>query len=285
MFDITDKQIEHLDDTSLRELIARLCEAELSSAGLSPLLVTWGGNQNAKDGGVDVRVSLPEAAALPTNLPRHNCVFQVKAADMPAAEILLEMQPGGVLRNSIVELAALSGAYTIVSSQGSVSDTPLKSRREAMANAVAPLGSEHTLHLDFYDRTRIAGWVRQHAGVILWTRERVVAAIPGWQSYGDWAGAHESEDATYLSDGQARVLAPKQQEKLSVVEASNGSARGYRHPEELFVSSVSRVRARHVWRRRCLMNVSESSPFPRDSLSTRISPMIRRHNRLHWQQN
>jgi hypothetical protein len=218
MFDITDKQIEDLDDTSLRELIARLCEAELTSTGLSPLLVTWGGNQNAKDGGVDVRVNLPEAATLPTNLPRHNCVFQVKAADMPAAEILSEMQPGGVLRSSIIELAALSGAYIIVSSRGSVSDTPLKSRREAMANAVAPLGPGHTLHLDFYDRTRIAGWVRQHAGVILWTRERVGAAIPGWQSYGDWAGTHESEDATYLSDGRTRVLAPKQQEKLSAVE-------------------------------------------------------------------
>jgi hypothetical protein len=218
MFDISEKQIEDLDDTSLRELIARLCEAELFSGGLSPLLVTWGGNQNAKDGGVDVRVNLPEAATLPTNLPRHNCVFQVKAADMPAAEILSEMQPGGNLRNSIVELAAVSGAYFIVSSQGSVSDTPLKSRRDAMTKAVAPLGTEHTLHLDFYDRTRVASWVRQHAGVTLWTRERVGAAIPGWQSYGDWTGANESEDAIYLSDGKTRVLAPKQQEKLSAIE-------------------------------------------------------------------
>jgi hypothetical protein len=99
--------------------------------------VTWGGHQNAKDGGVDVRVNLPGAAALPTNLPGHYCVFQVKAADIPAAEILSEMQPGGNLRNSIVEFTAVSGAYFIVSSQGSVSDTPFKSRRDAMTKAAA----------------------------------------------------------------------------------------------------------------------------------------------------
>jgi len=59
MFDITPEDINQLNDIDLRELVGRLCEAELQRLGLSPSAVTWGGNQTAADGGLDVRVSLP----------------------------------------------------------------------------------------------------------------------------------------------------------------------------------------------------------------------------------
>jgi len=86
---------------------------------------------------------------------------------MPAGEVSSEMCPKGVLRDAIIELAGVSGAYVIVSSRGSASDKSLKNRRDAMTNAVTQLDAGHTLLLDFYDRTRIATWVRQHAGVVL----------------------------------------------------------------------------------------------------------------------
>ena len=57
MFDITGQDISLLSDEDLRTLIGRLCEAELRRHGLSPIYATWGGNQNAPDGGVDVRVA------------------------------------------------------------------------------------------------------------------------------------------------------------------------------------------------------------------------------------
>lgn len=43
MFDITPEEISELNPSDLRELVARLCEAELSKKGLSPAAVTWGG--------------------------------------------------------------------------------------------------------------------------------------------------------------------------------------------------------------------------------------------------
>jgi len=63
VFEITSDDIERLNDVDLRELIGRLCEAELTSLGLSPAAVTWGGNQTASDGGLDVRVALPTGGA------------------------------------------------------------------------------------------------------------------------------------------------------------------------------------------------------------------------------
>lgn len=55
MFEITPKDISHLDDRQLRTLVGLLCEAELRRRGDSVVAVTWGGNQNAADGGLDVR--------------------------------------------------------------------------------------------------------------------------------------------------------------------------------------------------------------------------------------
>jgi hypothetical protein len=64
MFDVTGQDISLLSDEDLRTLVGRLCEAELRRLGLSPLCASWGGNQNAVDGGVDVRVTVAESAPL-----------------------------------------------------------------------------------------------------------------------------------------------------------------------------------------------------------------------------
>ncbi len=75
--------------------------------GLPTSAVTWGGNQDARDGGLDVRVSLAAGAAITGFVPKPQTGFQVKKPDMPRAEILDEMKPKpiGILRPSILELA------------------------------------------------------------------------------------------------------------------------------------------------------------------------------------
>jgi hypothetical protein len=70
MFEITPQDIAQLDDEKLRTLVGLLCEAELRGRGYSTAAVTWGGNQNAKDGGLDVRVSLPEDKPIDGFIPR-----------------------------------------------------------------------------------------------------------------------------------------------------------------------------------------------------------------------
>jgi len=152
--------IAELADDYLRTLIGLLCEAELARRGLPVSVVTWGGNQRAADGGLDVRVSLPAGSAVADFMPRPNTGFQVKCQDMPRAAILEEMRPSGVLRPVIRELADASGAYVIASSQGSTADSALRNRCAAMAEAVAGLPNAEALTLDFHDRTRLASWVR-----------------------------------------------------------------------------------------------------------------------------
>lgn len=184
MFDITPHEIAALDDTQIRELIGRLCECELHKNRHSPLAVTYGGDQDAPDGGLDVRVSLPPETIPLGCLPRASTGFQVKAADMSPARIASEMAPGGVLRSAIAELANENGAYILVASRGSTSDAALQRRIQAMTRVISSLPNATALVVDFYDRTRLASWVRHHPSTILWVRRVIGRPIQGWEPYG-----------------------------------------------------------------------------------------------------
>jgi hypothetical protein len=211
MFEITPDDVALLNDAQLREVVARLCEAELRQRGLSPAYVTWGGNQNAADGGIDIRVALPVGMDIEGFIPRAATGFQVKQQDMPPAEVRDEMrpEPAKTLRPSIQALADQAGAYIIVSSQGSTADAPLAKRREAMSAAVQGEPNANDLVLDFYDRTRIATWVRAHAGLIPWVRQLVGRSVPGWQPFGPWAYRSEPLSAEYLVDDTLRIHSTK----------------------------------------------------------------------------
>lgn len=205
VFDITPDDINQLNDIDLRELVGRLCEAELVSRGQSPAAVTWGGNQTAADGGLDVRVALPLGASIEGFVPRTSTGFQVKKPDMPKAGIISEMRPKGMIRPIIQELADNAGAYVIVSSAGSTTDRALRSRQNALREALDGVHNADQLHTDFYDRTRLATWVRSHPGLITWVKERVGRALVGWRPYGPWSGAAEGIDAEYLLDNKLRL--------------------------------------------------------------------------------
>lgn len=205
MFEITPDDISLLNDAQLRTLVGLLCEAELRSRGYSTVAATWGGNQTAKDGGLDVRVSLPAENPIDGFIPRRATGFQVKKQDMPASAVTAEMRPKGTLRPIFKELADSEGAYIIVSSEDTTSDTALKSRRQAMAEAVSELPNTSQLALDFYDRTRLASWVRNHSGITVWARGAIGRELQGWEPFGAWAYPKGGIDAEYLMDDGIRV--------------------------------------------------------------------------------
>lgn len=207
MLEITGDDIAALSDEDLRTLVGLLCEAEMRRRKLPVSAVTWGGNQTAKDGGLDGRVALAAGTIIDGFVPRPDTGFQVKKSDMPRSAIGQEMKPKGIVRPAIRELAEASGAYIIVSSAGSTSDSALKDRRSAMSEAIQGLPNGANLALEFYDRNRIATWVRDHGGLTLWVRSRIGRTLPGWRGYGSWSTVPGGSDAAYLTDDTARIRA------------------------------------------------------------------------------
>lgn len=218
MFDVTPAEIAQLNDTDLRELVGRLCEAELTNRGLSPAAVTYGGDQRAADGGLDVRVALPPGTSIDGFIPRPSTGFQVKTPDMHRTKIFAEMRPAGVIRPVIQELAQESGAYVIVSSHASTADPALRDRRMALREALDGVASADQLYTDFYDRTRLATWVRGHPNLITWVKEKVGRAYVGWRPYGPWSGA-EGVEAEYLFDDALRLRLRRNEPARRVADA------------------------------------------------------------------
>ena len=233
MFETTADDIALLKDDELREFVSRLCESDLRRRGVSPSYVTWGGDQKAEDGGVDVRVALPHGVEAEGFIPRRDTVYQVKAEDTPASKISSEMKPKGVLRPVIRELADRSGAYIIVSSEGSTSETPLQNRRDAMTKAISELPNADSLKVDFYDRTRLETWLRDHPGTALWVREKIGKPLQGWSGYRAWSFQPEGLGGEYLLDDELRIETQGQKTGagLSAVNGINAIRETLRRPQ------------------------------------------------------
>lgn len=218
MLEVTGSDVERLSDTELRSLVVRLATSELRKQGLPLSSITAGGHQDAADGGLDVRVECPASLPHPDFVPRRHTGFQVKKPDMTASKIRVEMCPGGTLRPVIAELADKQGAYIIVSAQGSVTDKPLKERRQAMRNQLGCLAASVDLHTDFYDRDRLAAWVNEYLGTAAWVRACVDRPLDGWSSVDRWGGAQTQ--VPYLTDASTCLVDESQKpgEALQVLE-------------------------------------------------------------------
>ncbi|MEO5716062.1 MAG: hypothetical protein ABIT37_21460 [Luteolibacter sp.] len=234
MLEITEKEIANLGDADLRDLVARLAVAEFRSKGLPRSSVTSGGNQDAADGGIDVRVDCPQEIIDSDFVPRAQSGFQVKKPDMPRGSIFDEMCPKGVLRAAIRDLADVSGAYVIVSLQGSVADGPLAERRQAMRDALGDIPNAAQLHTDFYDRVRLVTWVNEYAGIVAWVRCRIGNRLSGWSSIEDWDGTGNKASKPYLSDDKACMIDERSRERqhLPILEGIARLREGLSAPQQ-----------------------------------------------------
>lgn len=219
IFDIDKSFIKAVDDETARELVARLCRAELRAQGLPESAVTWGGDQRAKDGGVDVRVDCPSPLRTPDFVRTARTVFQVKAEKFPPSKIQEEMTPKGALRPAIVELNETGGTYIIVSTQDDFTDTALQPRRNAIISCLGDHGLGTSVQSDFYDSRRIADWVELHPSIAPWLRHKIGQPLKGWRPYGLWAYGEDDPEAEYLVDDRVRVFVPGAGEGRCVTDA------------------------------------------------------------------
>jgi hypothetical protein len=224
ILEITGDDVKELNDTDLRALIGKLCEVELTAQNFPVAGVTWGGDQDAQDGGVDVRVDITTPPHPDGFIPRANTVFQVKKPDMPRGEIIKEMKPKGQLRDQFKTLAEENGAYIIVSSQGSTTDSALNNRKNAMTEVLAELPNGSNIKTGFYDRGRVATWVNSHSAMILWLRQKLGRPIQGWQPYDCWTGRQADMDNKYLCDNHIRLFNGKKHTDIAGMKGSVGIA-------------------------------------------------------------
>lgn len=222
IFDIEKDELLRLSDTQLEELIARLAEAEVAMHGHSPACVNWSGSITAPDGGIDIHVQVPVDQLKAGFLVRPDTVFQAKKHKMPKAAIEREIGTGKALSPIISEQARKQGSYIIVSLGDDCSPSGKKNRLKAMRDAVKDDPNESYLHLDFYDRSKLIQWLRQHPSVMLWLKAKLGQGYSGWQPYGAWSNPPQGVTDTLISAPGVTITLPSGKgQKLKIDEAIN----------------------------------------------------------------
>ncbi|MBL0641011.1 hypothetical protein JD527_19595 [Aeromonas veronii] len=220
IFDIEKDDLLRLSDTQLEELIARLAEAEIAAHGHSPAYVHWSGSINAPDGGIDVHVRVPVEHMSTGFIERPDTVFQAKIHGMPKSAISKEMAPAGKLSRAIAELAAKGGSYIIISLSDDCSPPMKQDRLKAMKDAVKDDPHRSNIQLDFYDRSKLVQWLRQHPSVMLWAKKILGQGYSGWQPYGAWSNPPQgSEDTLISAPGVTITLPSGKGQKLAIQDA------------------------------------------------------------------
>ncbi|MEX2950131.1 hypothetical protein AB4K01_02885 [Serratia fonticola] len=220
IFDIGKDELLRLSDTQLEELIARLAEAEVAAHGHSPAWVSWSGSINAPDGGVDIHVQVPVDKLSTGFLERPDTILQAKKHSMPMAAITKEMVTDRRLSPTISAQAVKKGCYIIVSLDDDCSPLMKRDRLKAMRDAVKDDPNSKSIHLDFYDRSKLAQWLRQHPSVMLWVKRKLGQGYSGWQPYGAWSNPPQGVADTLISAPGVTVTLPSAKgQKLNIADA------------------------------------------------------------------
>lgn len=234
MFDIPKDQLRRLSDVELRELVARLCEAELSRKGAPVSAVRWGGSQTAPDGGLDVEIRVEGQEFAGDFVPRAWTGIQVKKSKMPRGKIIEEMSPKGRLRPIFSELGRDNGCYIIVSldDDPTPAGRPLAERKKAMQAQLEPVKNLGDLRTEFYGRNDLATWLRQHPGVQLWVREKLGLPLSGWRPFGRWSTTPpDAADDLICKEGVV-VSLPGRVDKLDIAQGVDEIRELVRNPEK-----------------------------------------------------
>jgi len=220
IFDIEKKELLNLSDICLEELIERLAEAEVKSMGYSASCVDRTGSINSADGGVDVRVIVPEKAFASGFIARPNTIFQAKIHKMPPSKIIEEMTNEKGLLPVITDQIINSGSYIIVSLKDDCSPTQKEKRIQSMREAVQDTDNSDDIHLDFYDSSKLAQWLRQHPSVCLWVNDKIGRASYGWQPYTSWSNPPKTDTNSFITAPGIIVRLPLEKaQTLSIEDA------------------------------------------------------------------
>ena len=220
IFDIEKDDLLRLSDTLLEELIARLAEAEVATHGHSPSSVSWSGSIKAPDNGIDIHVQVNAPELATGFISRPDTILQSKKDSMPKSAITAEMTKESELNPTISNQAKIGGSYIIVSLADDCSPPMKKDRLDAMRAAVANGPNNENIHLDFFDRSKLVQWVRQHPSVLLWLKGKLGQGYSGWQPYGAWSNPPKGSPDTLISAPGIIVQVPTERgQELSIEEA------------------------------------------------------------------
>lgn len=216
-FEVSNRDIEHLDDFQLTSLLRRLLYLEAGALGIAKAHVDVSLNIKAADGGQDGRLDwVGEPAPSKSNwLPRRVNVFQAKAGEMAPADCGKEVvqTDGTTLKPKVQETVSAAGAYILFYGQ-SCSDVKMDRRVSVIKETIAACASQteaDAVDIRVYGSEKIAAWTNEYAGAVAFVLRQLNRETPAfcqpWNEWKDeWSGDFEVLREFYLPGSRAANL-------------------------------------------------------------------------------
>ena len=95
-----------------------------------------------------------------------------------------------------------------------------RDRLKAMKDVITDDPNRSNIHLDFFDRSKLVQWLRQHPSVMLWAKRILGQGYSGWQPYGAWSNPPQGSVDTLISAPGVTITLPSGKgQKLAIQDA------------------------------------------------------------------
>lgn len=187
-FQVSEEDIESLDDYQLTKLLSILLYSEANKFGLVKNSVSVALNITVGDGGEDGHISWEEGVPSTDWLPKRYSLFQVKATDMRPAkckdEVLREDKLK--LKPRVEDVIQKEGCYILFHNRRLVEEQILR-RIKAFKEAINSVLPDLNPHIEIYNAEKIAAWTNQYVSAIYavweWCRKPHLLGASTWENW------------------------------------------------------------------------------------------------------
>lgn len=175
-FEVSNEQIEALDDTQLTRLALRLLRCEAERAAQPTARIECGVVTDAPDGGEDALIELNGELAGGEWIPRASTLFQIKATKMGPKDCKEEVWVGSTAKDGLTSrverIVNRKGAYVLFYGKplnGKMTTAREQAIRQGLEEAH---GEGQHVAVVVLDATKIARWVNCHLTAVLYVLEQ-----------------------------------------------------------------------------------------------------------------
>lgn len=205
-YSVDPSQMEGLDGSAFAELVGRLLEAELASAGLAGAALTQTYRTNAPDEGVDAGLDSDRATAW---IPLGQSAWQFKAGNLAPAACKAELLGA----TAALEVLKNGGSYRLVLGR-SMTPAQITKRKEALEAAARSVDIQVDADtIKVFNADHLARWAEVFPAVAISPLIRGIGIIG--QSFDEWSSSVSHQTTWVPSEERTEQIASLQEAILS----------------------------------------------------------------------
>jgi hypothetical protein len=202
LFEVTNDQIERLNDIQLTQILRKLLFLETQKFEIESNCAHVALNINVGDGGEDGRINWSNSATHTDFIPNSNTLFQCKATSMGPAGYADEIidSSGEELKARVKQTWEQNGCYLVFTTQ-LLNGIQITDRKNKIRVKLASLSKSYSesCEIEIYDASKITTWVNCYYPAVITVLAYVNAtSVNGLKAYDFWSQDRDIVEYEYV---------------------------------------------------------------------------------------